>query len=309
MSTYTIKVHSRGSPGKSGATSSPWPFEFDFEDVPTLTELKEAIQSKVHKLYPERQRITDENKKPITDENAKIPVPSGSDVYVKDLGPQVAWKTVFLTEYFGPLVIHPLFYFGSQQIYGSYEPSAMQQLALRLVLLHYTKRELETLFVHRFSASTMPLFNIFKNSTHYWILSGVLLAAAIYRPALGAQAVKGTIQDDPAFLTGCAITWTLAQWGNYKSHMILRGLRSAGGKERKIPRGGFFKFVSCPNYFFETIAWLSFTVLTLSPASALFAAVSVGQMAIWAAKKHRNYKKEFGKEYPRERKAMFPFIF
>jgi very-long-chain enoyl-CoA reductase len=65
---------------------------------------------------------------------------------------------------------------------------------------------------------------------------------------------------------------------------------------------------SCPNYFFETIAWLAFTFLTLSPAAALFSAVSVGQMVIWAVKKHKNYKKEFGKEYPR-RKVMFPFLF
>jgi very-long-chain enoyl-CoA reductase len=41
----------------------------------------------------------------------------------------------------------------------------------------------------------------------------------------------------------------------------------------------------------------------------LFWAVSTGQMMSWAAKKQRAYKKEFGKEYPRQRKAMFPFLF
>ena len=30
-------------------------------------------------------------------------------------------------------------------------------------------------------------------------------------------------------------------------------------------------------------------------------------MATWAIKKHKNYKKEFGKEYPR-RNVIFPFI-
>lgn len=30
-------------------------------------------------------------------------------------------------------------------------------------------------------------------------------------------------------------------------------------------------------------------------------------MAVWAIKKHKNYKKEFGKDYPR-RRAIFPFI-
>jgi very-long-chain enoyl-CoA reductase len=31
-------------------------------------------------------------------------------------------------------------------------------------------------------------------------------------------------------------------------------------------------------------------------------------MTQWALKKHNNYKREFGKEYPRGRKALFPFI-
>jgi very-long-chain enoyl-CoA reductase len=30
-------------------------------------------------------------------------------------------------------------------------------------------------------------------------------------------------------------------------------------------------------------------------------------MTVWAIKKHKNYKKEFGKEYPK-RQAIFPFI-
>src|SRR5437868_6027162 len=50
------------------------------------------------------------------------------------------------------------------------------------VLFHYLKREYETLNVHHFSAETMPFFNIFKNSFHYWILSGVLIAYPLYHP-------------------------------------------------------------------------------------------------------------------------------
>jgi hypothetical protein len=41
----------------------------------------------------------------------------------------------------------------------------------------------------------------------------------------------------------------------------------------------------------------------------IFTVVGIIQMAIWAAKKHNAYKKEFGVAYPRDRKVMIPFIF
>ena len=31
---------------------------------------------------------------------------AGSKLYYKDLGPQIGWKTVFLTEYAGPLIVY-----------------------------------------------------------------------------------------------------------------------------------------------------------------------------------------------------------
>lgn len=244
---FTLKVHNRNLPSADKATSSPFPLNLSFSSAPSLIEIKKAIHQKNAKLTPERQRITTPDKKPITDDLAQISVPSGSELYVKDLGPQVGWRTVFITEYAGPLFIHPLLYLASQKYYGSYKPSDVQQIAFGLVMLHYIKREFETVFIHRFSSGTMPLFNIFKNSTHYWGLSGLLLAASIYRPALGANALKGTIQSNPAYLVTCALVWVLAQVGNLKCHVILRNLRPEGTKERKIPRGFAFEYVVCIN--------------------------------------------------------------
>lgn len=89
-------------------------------------------------------------------------------LYVKDLGPQISWRTVFLTEYVrrtileliqgaltrfmllfikaGPLVIHPLVYHLPKLFYGrTFEHSQVQKVAYTLVMAHYAKRELETL--------------------------------------------------------------------------------------------------------------------------------------------------------------------
>jgi hypothetical protein len=118
----------------------------------------------------------------------------------------------------------------------------------------------------------------------------------------------------------------VCQLMNLSAHWTLNNLRPAGTKLRKIPYGPGFGLVSFPNYFFETLGWTVVTAMTGSYAgmtdafislplddisisvAALFLVVSTVQMMIWAAKKHRGYKKEF-KDYPKGRKAMFPFVF
>ncbi len=41
--------------------------------------------------------------------------------------------------------------------------------------------------------------------------------------------------------------------------------------------------------------------------AVIFAAAGTYQMTVWAIGKHRNYRKEFDR-YPRERKAIIPFL-
>lgn len=94
-------------------------------------------------------------------------------LYFRDLGAQISWVTVFLTEYTGPLFIYLLFYFRVPFIYGhKYDFTSSRHTVVHLACIchsfHYIKRLLETLFVHRFSHGTMPLRNIFKNCTYYW---------------------------------------------------------------------------------------------------------------------------------------------
>ena len=226
---------------------------------------------------------------------------------MKDLGPQISWRTVFVIEYAGPIFIHPIVYALRPYIYSnaSSEASHLQTLTMLLIVNHFIKREVETLFVHRFSASTMPFRNVFKNSFHYWVLAGLNIAAWIYSP----NSPTAKEPNDLLMYAGLAL-YCVGEMGNLQAHMTLMNLRSPGGNERAIPRGWMFDLVTCPNYMTETISWLGVLVVSnFSLAVLVFMAVSVAQMMAWAKKKENRYRKEFGDRYKKKRYTMLPGIF
>lgn len=225
---------------------------------------------------------------------------------MKDLGPQIGWRTVFIIEYLGPIFIHPLIYVLAPYLYRAApaEASQMQKTVLVAVVAHFVKREFETIFIHRFSASTMPMRNIFKNSAHYWLLSGLNLAYWIYSPT-GSSAGP----TNQLLLAAGLALYAIGELGNLSVHLTLRDLRSSGGSERGIPQGFLFDIVTCPNYFTEILSWIGVWLLSgLNWAALLFAVVSAAQMASWGNKKEKRYRKEFGDKYKRKRFTTFPGI-
>ena len=150
----------------------------------------------------------------------------------------------------------------------------------------------------------MPASNIFKNSAHYWILSGVLIAYFIYSPTHPTSTMAlNPLIDYPALAA-----YIFGELANLNTHIILRNLRSAGGTERGIPQGFGFSWVTCPNYLFEVIAWVAMCVITRSWTTVVFTAVAGGQMAVWAKKKENRYRKEMGTKYQKKRFAMIPGV-
>ena len=209
---------------------------------------------------------------------------------------------MFIVEYGGPLLLHALFFF-VPALYGvdKVEHQPVQQIGFACVMFHYLKREFETVFVHRFSNATMPWFNIIKNSTHYWILSGVFIAYPLYHP------LYTNSLDMPVVYT-FVVLFLIAELGNGHAHIIQRNLRPPGTRKRAIPYGQLFELVSCANYTWEILAWCAFAYFTQLLTAWLFVVVYTGQIAVWALKKHKRYHKEFP-NYPRNRKALVPFLF
>lgn len=217
-------------------------------------------------------------------------------------GPQISWRTVFVVEYLGPLLIHPLVYFARPLLYGTSDPpSELQKLTLIMCVIHFLKREYETLFVHRFSAATMPARNIFKNSGYYWLVSGVNLAFWSYAPWSPAA------RPSNPMLTYLGIAlFTIGEVMNFYTHIVLKNLRRPGTTDRGIPNGIGFNLVTCPNYMFEALSWVGVALVNWSLSTVVFIIMGLAQMTAWAKKKERRYRKEFGDKYKKKRYVILP---
>ncbi|CAJ0960252.1 unnamed protein product, partial [Mesorhabditis belari] len=279
----------------------------------TVFAVKKRIAKEKPSLSIERQALRlDPKGKALKDEQklSDLGIAKNAQLYVRDLGPQISWKAVFLTEYAGPFFIYPLFYMRPSFIYGQEAGAKPISHAVTLACIcwcaHYAKRLFETQFIHRFSNGTMPRFNLLKNCGYYWGFCA-FVSYFINHPLYTAP-YFGLLQ----IYIGLA-GFIVAEFGNLSIHILLRNLRPEGTKERKIPKPDgnplscLFNLVSCPNYTYETLSWLFFSIMTQSVPALLFTIAGFVQMTIWAQNKHRAYKQEF-KDYPKGRKAIVPFL-
>jgi len=284
----------------------------DLSASSTIYDVKKEIHKLKKGLPPSRQALRLETRGKFLNDGTSlqsIEFKSQKQLYLKDLGPQIGWKTVFLLEYAGPLALYVFSYCRPAFLYGSEASAKMHpvvHIAVVCWIIHYSKRLLETLFVHRFSHATMPFYNLFKNCSYYWLF-GLYIGYYVNHP-LYTPPGYGDTQ-----IYAALGTFLLAELGNLSIHLALRNLRPPGTSERKIPvptsnpLTSLFNFVSCPNYTYEVLAWISFSVMTQCLPAGLFTVAGLYQMSVWALGKHRNYKKEFP-NYPKGRKSIIPFI-
>ena len=110
----------------------------------------------------------------------------------------------------------------------------------------------------------------------------------------------------PAFLFGAALF--LAGWAiNQHADLVLLRLRGTGETGYKIPRGGLYSKISCPNYLGEMLEWAGWALATWSTAGLAFAVFTIANLLPRAIANHRWYRSEFS-DYPAQRKAVIPFL-
>lgn len=94
---------------------------------------------------------------------------------------------------------------------------------------------------------------------------------------------------------------------NRWADLALRALRKPGETGYRIPTGGLFRWVSCPNYLGEIIEWFGWALATWSLPGLAFAVWTFANLAPRARSHHAWYHDHFP-DYPAERKALIPWV-
>jgi 3-oxo-5-alpha-steroid 4-dehydrogenase 1 len=168
--------------------------------------------------------------------------------------------------------------------------------------LHYSYRAFVFPFRIRSTAKKMPLLvagsAIVFNSVNGY-LNGRYLGVSDER-------YEAAYLSDPRFVVGMTLV-VIGAWIHLNSDGILIRLRKPGETGYAIPKGGLYRWVSCPNYFGEVIEWIGFALAAWSLPGLYFAIWTAANLVPRALTHHRWYRETF-EDYPRDRKALVPFL-
>ncbi len=170
--------------------------------------------------------------------------------------------------------------------------------------LHYVHRSFIFPFMLKSNekvALSIVLFSMIFNAVNTYI-QGRWLFSISPEPNYAASWLM-----DPRFIGG-AFIFCIGFFINKQSDAITRKLWDAKNPGYKIPYGGMFRYLSCPNYFGEILTWIGWAILTWSLAGLVFAIWTAANLVPRAMTHHKWYLKEFP-DYPAERKAIVPFLY
>ncbi len=174
---------------------------------------------------------------------------------------------------------------------------------LVLWLSHYAYRAFIYPFRLRGGQLRMPL-SVVAMAFGFNVMNGYLQGRGIF--------TFGPMHDaswfvDPRFIAG-TLLFIVGYGINQQSDIILRALRAPGESGYRIPHGGGYRLVSCPNYAGELVEWLGWAMLTWSPAGLVFFLWSAANLVPRARSHHRWYRERFP-DYPPERRAIIPWVY
>ena len=174
---------------------------------------------------------------------------------------------------------------------------------LALWLAHYFQRAAIYPMTIRTRGKTIPLVIVLSaiafNTVNGWT-NGYYLAQ-------GWGSYGTDWLTDPRFITG-VLLFLAGATINIRADRHLVALRDHGEPHAYvIPRGGLFRYVSCPNHMGEIVEWAGFALACWNPPALAFAIWTAANLGPRARAHHRWYRARFP-DYPADRKAVIPFV-
>ncbi|XP_043702986.1 3-oxo-5-alpha-steroid 4-dehydrogenase 1-like [Telopea speciosissima] len=165
--------------------------------------------------------------------------------------------------------------------------------------IHFFKRVLEVLFIHKYSGR-MVLDSVILISLSYFISTVSMIYAqhlteGIPEPALDLKYVGVAL-----FLVGIS--------GNFYHHYLLSRLREKSDHGYKIPKGGLFNLVICPHYLFEIVGFVGVSFISQTVYSFSFTMGTILYLIGRSYVTRKWYLSKF-KNFPKEVKCLIPFLF
>ncbi|KAK3422114.1 very-long-chain enoyl-CoA reductase [Eucalyptus grandis] len=200
----------------------------------------------------------------------------------------------------GMLVLYSPAFLAGLASFAVFPGGGLRFLVLRSAIsLHFFKRILEVLFVHKFSGG-MGVDSMVLISFSYFLSTATLIYSQHLSQGLPNPPVDLVYPGIALFLVGMA--------GNLYHHILLSRLRQEGDGEYRIPTGGLFGRVICPHYFFEAIEFVGISFIAQTVYSCSW---TLGVLFYFLGRSHvtrRWYTSKF-EDFPEDVKALIPYIF
>ena len=178
-------------------------------------------------------------------------------------------------------------------------------LAAVLCAIHFAKRCLEVLFLHKYSGRTDKATPT-QISVYYTLMTILVVYAS------GGNIDKDSGDNSNMMMCG-TVLFAIGIIGNFYHHYLLAALRSKNTSTMAkyvAPRGGLFNYVATPHYLFELIGWLGIAICSNHLNVYLtFVCMSSYLSGRAVAQNDFNRRKFDEKDWPIERKNMIPFVF
>jgi len=211
-----------------------------------------------------------------------------------------------LSAYLGAAVIYTALYATIGRARSADDQSRYEFILLLCLWdLHFAKRCLEVLFVHRYGQPKVPVFESFGEQIVY--LGFAAGCGYCVHANLSVPWRFGTPSTPVVALFSCV--FLLGVVGNGICHWIL----ARNDRKKGYPDVFLFKLVTCPHYMCEVITWTAWLIITQTFASAVFLLSTIITLTIFSRERWQQHRQFYdGKEgrplYPPNRKALVPFI-